>query len=491
MCDDRRTGEDLVCFENERFVSTPTRGSTERVHFVGISGIGMSALARILLARGIAVSGSSDRKTALTDRLVAEGARIAIGHAEANVSGACSVVASTAIDARNPELVAAHEYGIPVLHRGALLARLMAQKRGIAVAGTHGKTTTTAMLARVLEAGGLDPTVVVGGERTDTHTNARDGAGVWFVGEADESDRSFLDLRPELAIVTNIENDHIDGDADLPALVDAFETFAARLPAIGTIAIGIDEPRAASLARVARAAKTVTFGFAAAADVRASDARYADFGSTFAVSLRGTHAGTMELAVPGAINIQDALAAIAIASELGIAFATIVAALRGFAGVRRRFEILARTPRMTLVDDYAHHPTAVEATIAAARGNFAGPIVVAFQPHRYTRTRYLGEEFARALRGADRVVLTDVYAASEPAIAGIDATTIGAPLAAAGTHVSYAKVETLEDALLDCAPEGALVLALGAGSITAAAARLAQRLGARMPAEAARASVVR
>jgi len=225
--------------------------------------------------------------------------------------------------------------------------------------------------------------------------------------------------------------------------------------------------------------------------VRASDARYADFGSTFAVSIRGAHAGTIELAVPGAINIQDALASIAIASELGVDFATIATALRGFAGVRRRFEILARTPRMTLVDDYAHHPTAVEATIAAARGNFAGPIVVAFQPHRYTRTRYLGAEFARALRGADCVVLTDVYAASECPIAGVDATTIGAPLAAAGTDVSYAKVEVLEDALLDRAPQGALVLALGAGSITAAAARLAQRLVAPTPTDPARASVAR
>ncbi|GAC1444809.1 MAG: UDP-N-acetylmuramate--L-alanine ligase [Vulcanimicrobiaceae bacterium] len=455
----------------------PTIGSAaEHVHFVGISGIGMSALARILLQRGIAVSGSSDRRTAMTDRLQAEGARVTIGHAAANVAAATSVVTSTAIDTDNAELVAAQAAGVPIVHRGALLATLMSRKRGIAIAGTHGKTTTTAMLARVLEVGGCDPTVVVGGERIDTSTNARDGAGPWFVSEADESDRSFLDLRPEIAIVTNIENDHIASDAEIPELVGAFETFVAHIPARGCVAFGIDEARSASLARAPRAATTVTFGFAEGADVRATRARYGDFGSTFDVVVRGELAGEIVLHVPGEINVQDALAAIAVGCELGIAFPTIASALKGFRGVRRRFEILARTARMTLVDDYAHHPTAVAATIAAARANFAGPIVVAFQPHRYTRTKYLAEDFARALATADRVVLTDVYAASEAALPGVDATTIGVPLAALGCDVAYAPVEALEATLLARAPQGALVLALGAGSITAAAARLAQTL---------------
>ena len=459
-------------------MSNPTGRLAERIHFVGISGIGMSALARILLQRGIAVSGSSDRRTTLTDALDREGARVAIGHAAANVAGATTLVTSTAIDATNPELRAAHANGIPVVHRGALLATLMAEKRGIAVAGTHGKTTTTAMLARVLEAGGCDPTVVVGGERIDTRTNARDGAGAWFVSEADESDRSFLDLRPEIAVVTNIENDHVGSDAELPGLIDAFALFAARVPSHGCVAIGVDEPRAAALAPMERAATTTTFGFAPDADVRATDARYLDFGSTFGVTVRGSRVGTVDLHVPGAINVQDALAAIAVGLALEIPFATIATALGGFRGVRRRFEILARTARMTLVDDYAHHPTAVAATIAAARANFAGPIVVAFQPHRYTRTQYLGADFARALRGADRVVLTDVYAASEAPISGVDATTIGAPLAALGGDVTYATVDALPETLLATAPSGALVLALGAGSITGAAARLAETLAA-------------
>ncbi len=466
----------MVVCETWHPVRRPPGVIAEHVHFVGISGIGMSALARILLARGIAVSGSSDRRTALTDHLAAEGAHVAIGHAAEHVVRATTVVTSTAIDARNPEVLAAHASGVPVLHRGALLAALMAERRGIAVAGTHGKTTTTAMLARVLEAGGCDPTVVVGGERIDTRTNARNGAGPWFLSEADESDRSFLDLRPEIAIVTNIENDHIASDAEIPELVASFATFADRVPFGGCVAIGIDEPRAAALAAMTRAATTVTFGCDARADVRATNARFADFGSTCEIVVRGERVGSLVLHVPGAINVEDALAATAVGLFLEIPFATIAAALDGFVGVRRRFEILARSPRMTVVDDYAHHPTAVAATIAAARANFAGPIVVAFQPHRYTRTRYLANDFARALRGADSIVLTDVYAASEPPIPGIDATTIGAPLTRDGAAVSYAKVEVLEDALLERSPEGALVLVLGAGSITAAAARLAAKL---------------
>jgi len=445
-------------------------------HFVGISGIGMSALARILLQRGVPVSGSSDRRTALTDALAGEGARIAIGHAAENLGDATTVVTSTAIDAENPELVAARTHGRAIVHRGALLARLMAERRGIAVAGTHGKTTTTAMLARILEAGGCDPTVLVGGERVDSRTNARDGAGAWFISEADESDRSFLDLRPEIAVVTNIENDHVASDAGLPELVAAFETFAARLPAHGRVIVGIDEPRAAALARRPCAARTTTFGFAAGADVRAERARYADFGATFDVVVRGAPLGSIRMPVPGAINVQDALAAIAVGLELGIPFATIAAALAGFHGVRRRFEILARTERMILVDDYAHHPTAVAATIAAARVNFLGPLVVAFQPHRYTRTRYLADDFAHALRGADHIVLTDVYPASEAPLPGVDATTIGVPLAALGADVAYADVEVLPAELLARAPHGALVLALGAGSISTAAARLAHAL---------------
>jgi UDP-N-acetylmuramate--alanine ligase len=448
------------------------------VHFVGISGIGMSALARILLQRGESVSGSSDRATPLTDRLRAEGARIAIGHSAANLGAATRVIVSSAISEENPEVLAARAQGLEVLRRGTLLAELMAAKRGIAIAGTHGKTTTTAMTACVLEAGGIDPTVVVGGERVDTGTNARVGASEWFLSESDESDGSFLELRPEIAVLTNVENDHIDCDAEIPALVAEFEAFLDRVPAQGLVLIGNDDPRARAIGERRRAARTLTFGFGAA-DIVASDRRFADFGSVSRISANGSVLGELRLSVPGEINILDALPAIAIGLEFGIAFEIVAEALEAFHGVRRRFEILARTPRMTVVEDYAHHPTAVAATIAAARADFAGPIVVAFQPHRFSRTRYLAAEFAQALRGADRVVLTEIYAASEAPLAGVSSRSIGEPLRGLGGAVDYCgRPEDLPEFLLANAPEGALVLLFGAGSITSAAARLGREVRA-------------
>jgi UDP-N-acetylmuramate--alanine ligase len=282
-------------------------------------------------------------------------------------------------------------------------------------------------------------------------------------------------MRPEIAVLTNIENDHVSDDTELAALVHAFDGFLATLPAHGIALIGIDEPTAASLVGHMRAARTVTYGLSGG-DLVARDVREAAFGSTFDVELSGVRLGTVSLRVPGAINVFDALPAVFVGLELGIPFATIARALGAFAGVRRRFEILARTPRMIVVDDYAHHPTAVAATIAAARRAFAGPIVAAFQPHRYTRTHYLAPGFAQALRGADHVVLTEVYAASEAPIAGADAASIGEPLRAAGGDVAYVNVGELADYLATHAPQGALVLLLGAGSITTAAAQLAQRV---------------
>jgi len=446
------------------------------VHFIGIGGIGMSALARILLQRGATVAGSSDARTPLTDALAREGARVCIGHDAAHLRNAGLVVASSAIDPRNPELRAARERGVPVVRRGALLARLMAEKRGIAIAGTHGKTTTTAMVARVLEAGGLDPSVAVGGERVDTGSNARSGAGAWFVSEADESDGSFLELHPEIAVLTNLENDHIDSDDEMPRLVAQFADFLASVPAGGLAVLGTDDPRIRALAGGTYAARARTFGFANA-DLTAADVRYAGFGSRFVVRLADRELGAVELQVPGAINVLDALPAIAIGLELGVSFGTIAAALAEFRGVRRRFEILTRGPRMTVVDDYAHHPTAVAATIAAARDGAEGPLIVAFQPHRYSRTRYLAAGFVRALAGADRTILTDVYAASESPLPGVDAELLAAPLRAAGADVLVERdVRALPERLLAEAPPGALVLMLGAGSISGAAHVLAARI---------------
>ena len=448
------------------------------VHFVGIGGIGMSAIARILLARGEKVSGSDVKATPLIEELRREGASISIGHDAAHVDGAKTVIVSSAIERRNPEYAAAQRANIPIVHRGEMLATLLEGRRGIAVCGTHGKTTTTAMTHCVLRLSGVDASLALGGIDGLLGRNAHDGKAAWFVTEADESDGSFALLEPEMAVVTNIENDHLTSDEELPALVRAFGEFLGKLPPNGVAVVGIDNPLAASLVAHDLAARIRTFGFDESAAVRAVNVRYSGLGSSFDVIGGGVCLGTVELGVPGEINVANALAAIAVARELEIPFARIAQALAAFRGVRRRFDILARDERMIVVDDYAHHPTAVRATIAAARQYHRGPVLVAFQPHRYTRTAYLARDFAASLRDADRVYLTPVYAASEPAMPGVSERLIGEPLAAAGTSVEYvARVEDLEDRLLDEAPPGALVLMLGAGNITEIAAKLASRVG--------------
>jgi UDP-N-acetylmuramate--alanine ligase len=320
----------------------------------------------------------------------------------------------------------------------------------------------------------LDASLVLGGIDVNTGTNAHHGAGAWFLTEADESDGSFSLLEPSIAVVNNIENDHLSSDAELPKLIASFDQFLARLPQDGVAIVGVDNPQSRSIAASPRDARTVTFGIAADADVHAANIRFADLGSSFDVIAGGVCLGSVELGVPGAINIENALAAIAVGRAVDVPFVRIAQALREFRGVRRRFEILAKTPRMIVVDDYAHHPTAVRATIAAARQYHRGPLVVAFQPHRYTRTAYLAPAFVEALRGADEVYLAPVYAASEPPIDGISERSIGEPLAAGGTPVHYVKyVHDLRAVLQDRLPPNALVLMLGAGNITKVARDLA------------------
>jgi UDP-N-acetylmuramate--alanine ligase len=450
------------------------------VHFVGVGGIGMSALARILRARGQSVSGSDVKETALIEELRAEGVAVAIGHDAANIDGARTVVVSSAIERRNPEYAAAMRLGIPILHRGELLAQLLGGRRSIAVCGTHGKTTTTAMVHAVLRLCGTDAGLVLGGIDGLTRTNAHDGSSAWFVTEADESDGSFALLEPEIAIVTNIENDHLTSDDELPQLVRAFGEFLAKLPEEGAAVVGIDNDLAASLLEHDLRPTVMTFGISAPADVRAANVRFEGLRSSFDVLWNDVVVGAVELSVPGVVNVQNALAAIATARHLKIPFPQVAQALRAFRGVRRRFDILAWTPRLVVVDDYAHHPTAVRATIAAAHQYHGGPILAAFQPHRYTRTAFLARHFADALQGADRVYLTPIYAASEPAIPQVSERSIGEPLAALGSDVRYVRdLADLEERLLDEAPPGSLALMLGAGDITDVAARLARRVTAR------------
>ena len=441
-------------------------------HLVGVGGIGMSAIARLLLARNARVSGSDVRRTRLVAELEAEGVSVTIGHRPENVSGASVVVVSSAIAQDNPEFVEAVERKLDILTRGAMLAELARGHKLVAVSGTHGKTTTTAMLATIFEAAGLDPTVAVGGVRVDTGRNARAGAGTWFVTESDESDGSFLYLNPTIAVVNNVENDHVISDDDLARLLGQFTQFVNKVPATGRVIVGNDNRGSRLVARQALA-PVMTFATQTEADITATDVRYADLGSSFTVCERGVALGEVELRVPGEINVLNALAAIGAALAAGIRFDEIIPALAEFHGVRRRFEVVGRGA-LTVIDDYAHHPTAVRQTIAAARTFAHGrPVIVAFQPHRYTRTQYLKDDFARALGDADRVFLTPVYAASEHPIAGISERSIGEPLAAAGTPVTYVDtVESLLEVIPREAPDGALVLMLGAGSITSVAHRL-------------------
>jgi UDP-N-acetylmuramate--alanine ligase len=442
----------------------------------------MSAIARLLLAHGAQVTGSDVTRTPLVEELEAEGVRVAIGHRAENVDGATRIVVSSAIAHDNPEFVAALERKLDVITRGAMLAELARGHKLVAVAGTHGKTTTTAMLATIFETAGLDPTVAVGGVRVDTGSNARAGKGAWFVTESDESDGSFLQLNPTIAVVTNVENDHIASDDDLLRLLEQFVVFVNKVPANGRVIIGNDNRGSKVVGRQA-AASVSTFAVRDRdADLTATDIVYERLGARFTACDRGVQLGDVRLGVPGEINVQNALAAIGAARAAGIRFDDIARALASFNGVQRRFEVVGRGA-LTVVDDYAHHPTAIAQTIAAARTFADGtPLIVAFQPHRYTRTQYLKDEFARALHGADRVILTPIYAASETRIDGISERSIGDPLAASGTPVSY--VDDVEDLLTTIpreAPDGALVLMLGAGSITSVARRLGENVSATTP----------
>jgi UDP-N-acetylmuramate--alanine ligase len=458
------------------------------VHFVGIGGVGMSAIARVLIAMGVSVSGSDLKTTGTLERLRSLGATVFLGHATDNVRGADAVVISSAIPPDNPEVLAAQKLGIPVMPRAQMLAEIMSDKRGVAVSGTHGKTTTTSMVASVLDAGGYNPTVLIGGEVNDMGANARLGAGNVVVAEADESDASFLRLTPTCAVVTNIENDHLGYYRDLEHLIETFSAFIARVPSSGVVIASADCPAVRELVRRFHQSprllgdpRMVTAGFDTAADVRADGVRLADFGSSFEVERSGERLGKIDLRVPGRINVYNALCAIAVGLEFDVPFDDIARALGRFRGVARRFQILFESHDAIVVDDYAHHPTAVQETIAAARAYWPGRIVAAFQPHRYSRTAYLFRDFAQALLGADVVVVADIYAAGEVPLPGVraesivdcirdfDATKTVSHLPKPADVLAYVQ-RTLQP--------GDLVLTLGAGDIGGVAHELAAALSA-------------
>ncbi len=454
----------------------------KRVHFVGIGGAGMSGIAEVLVTQGYAVSGSDLAESALTRRLAQLGATIAIGHAAANAAGADAVVVSTAVAADNPEVVAARERGIPVVPRALMLAELMRLKQGIAVAGTHGKTTTTSLIASVLAEGGLDPTFVIGGRLLSADANARLGKGEFLVAEADESDASFLYLTPVLAVVTNIDADHMETyEHDFGKLKRAFVDFLQRLPFYGVAVVCIDDPNVRSiLPDVAK--PLVTYGLAADADLRATDIANVAGRMRFVAKAQGFADLAVELALAGIHNVRNALAAIAVGREAGVADAAIVRALHEFRGVGRRFQRHGDIPlggggTFTLIDDYGHHPVEMEVTLDAARASFPGRrLVLAFQPHRYSRTRDLFEDFVRVLSSADVVVLAEVYPAGEAPIVAADGRALARALRVAG-KVEPVFVEDIADlpaAIRTLVRDGDVVLTMGAGSIGTTPARLLQ-----------------
>jgi UDP-N-acetylmuramate--alanine ligase len=439
--------------------------TSQHAHFIGIGGIGMSGIAEILLNLGFKVSGSDLRRGPVTDRLAQMGVTVYEGHDAANIAGATVVVTSSAVSATNPEVVEARARKIPVIQRAEMLAELMRLKYGIAIAGMHGKTTTTSMVASVLAAGGLDPTVVVGGRVDALGSNAKLGSSRYLVAEADESDRSFLKLSPILAVVTNLDREHMDCYHDMADVEQAFLTFIDKLPFYGAVTACIDNPLlAAILPRAHR--RVFTYGVAAEADYRLEflGTGQGSFARFQVVTAAGP-LGPFELNVPGRHNVLNATAAVAIAHQLGVTPDKIAEGLGHFRGVDRRFQLRGKACGVTVVDDYGHHPTEIRATLAAARECGHKHIHVIFQPHRYTRTLDLMDRFTGAFVDADTVIVLPIYAASEEPIPGVTAEALAAKIA--GPKVQYAAdFATAVAAVVAQAKEGDLIMTLGAGSVS-------------------------
>jgi UDP-N-acetylmuramate--alanine ligase len=450
----------------------------QHVHFTGIGGIGMSGIAEVLLNLGYQISGSDLKLSAITERLASLGARVYEGHAASNVAGARALVVSSAVDEQNPEVLEARRLQIPVIPRGELLAELMRLKYGIAVSGSHGKTTTTSLTATILNHAGLDPTVVVGGRvGTMGGSNARVGHGEILVVESDESDGSFLKLAPIIAVVTNIDREHLDHYASLEVIEAAFVEFVNKVPFYGAVIACLDDPNVQTiLPRIKR--RTVTYGAAAQADVEASDIGCGHFSSDFRVRYRSTDLGRFHLRIPGRHNVLNATAALAVAMELDVKPDVIREALEAFSGVDRRFQVRGTERGITVVDDYGHHPTEIRATLDGARQCGFRRIHVLFQPHRFSRTYHLMDEFARAFHQADSVFVMDIYAASEKPIEGVTAEALVERIRQFG-HRGVEYVGTLDrgvDALAAVAREGDAVLTLGAGSVWQAGEKLLEKL---------------
>jgi UDP-N-acetylmuramate--alanine ligase len=456
-----------------------------RIHFIGIGGIGMSGIAELLVNLGYEVSGSDMQRTDITDRLASLGARISQGHDARHVSDAEVVVYSSAVRPVNPEMIAAKERGLALVPRAELLAELMRLRQGIAVAGAHGKTTTSSMIALVLDIAGLDPTAVIGGRVSSFGSNARLGRGKYLVAEADESDRSFLMLSPRFAVITNIDREHLEAYRDFEDLKAAFVQFANSVPSSGAVILCADDPHLHAI-RSEIKRHVVTYGFDESTDVTALDVRLKGYGSVCTVRARkpggrAIELGQLQLAVPGRHNVLNALAAAAMARELGIGWSDVARGLGGFHGAERRFQRRGEAAGVAIIEDYGHHPTEIAAVIAAAKPIVERRLILAFQPHRYTRTQFLLGEFQRAFAGADVLVLTDIYAAGEDPIPGVTLDTL-AKAVRAGFSGDLRIVPALADVpteLAAVAKAGDVIVLLGAGSIGSIAPSVLNRLGSR------------
>jgi UDP-N-acetylmuramate--alanine ligase len=463
-------------------------GKTRHVHFVGIGGIGMSGIAELLANLGYAVSGSDEKRSAITDRLQTLGIRVDAGHDARHVGDADVVVISSAVPAANPEVAEAVRRHVPVIPRAEMLAELMRLRFSIAVAGAHGKTTTTSMIALVLERAGLDPTAVIGGRLSAFGSNARLGRGELMVAEADESDRSFLKLFPTIAVITNIDHEHLENYGGFEDLQQAFVDFANKTPFYGGVVACLDDPNlAAVLPRMTR--RVITYGLdSAAADVVATDVTLGPMSVTASVARRARQTdatvkaleplGTLTLAVPGRHNLLNALAAVAVGMELGLSFDRVAAGLKDFRGAERRFDVRGEANGILVVDDYGHHPTEIAAVLAAAR-TLGRRIVVVFQPHRYTRTASLIEAFGPALAAADHIVLTGIYSAGEEPMAGVTLEALGEAVRRSVTMPVelVPRLDDLVPAIVRIAKPGDVVITLGAGSIGSVPDRLVAALG--------------
>jgi UDP-N-acetylmuramate--alanine ligase len=438
----------------------------KHIHFVGIGGIGMSGIAEVLLNLGYKVSGSDIRESDITERLRKLGGEIKIGHSAENIRSPHVVVISSAVTKENVEVLAAREKQIPVIPRAEMLAELMRLKYGVAVAGAHGKTTTTSMIATVLAAGGVDPTVVIGGKLNSLGTNAKLGQGEFLVAEADESDGSFLKLSPTIAVVTTIDEEHLDYYKDINEIKDAFLTFINKVPFYGVSILCLDQPHIQALIPHVQK-RYQTYGLSSQTDYQARDISLRALGSTFKVMNHDADLGTFELSTPGVHNINNSLAAIAVARELDVDLEIIRKAIKDFSGVQRRFQIKGEVRGITVIDDYGHHPTEIRATLAAVATGMDRRVVVVFQPHRYSRTQHLLEDFFTSFNQADKLIIMDIYAAGEKPIPSISGQVLYEGIKKHGHKdvVYIADREKVLEHLVETIKTGDLVLTLGAGDI--------------------------